>query len=65
MLVEAQFDDHGALLRCAIHASSGFRSLDEAALAMVRRAAEAVRADHAPGRVALLHIPITFQLEES
>lgn len=65
VLIEAHFTADGQLTRCAIHSSSGFAVLDEAALAMVRRAAEAVRLQHAPGRLAQLRIPITFQLEES
>ena len=65
VLVEAHFTADGQLSRCAIHSSSGFTALDDAALAMVRRAADLARVHHAPGRLAQLRIPITFRLEES
>lgn len=63
--VEAHFNADGALLRCVVHASSGFSALDEAAVAMVKRAADAVRAQHQPGRNAQLRLPIVFELKES
>lgn len=63
--VEAHFAADGQLLRCAVQIGSGFRALDEAAVLMVRRAAEAARALINPGRSAQLRIPITFHLEES
>lgn len=63
--VEAHFAADGQLLHCVVQLGSGFRALDEAALAMVQRAADAARTRTHPGRSALLRIPIRFHLEES
>ncbi len=63
--VEARFSADGMLLRCDVAGSSGFRSLDEAALKLVRTAAEALRAHHAPGELAELRIPIAYELSGS
>ncbi len=63
--VEAHFAADGQLLRCVVQLGSGFRALDEAAIAMVHRAADAARALIHPGRSTRLRIPITFHLEES
>lgn len=65
VLVEAHFSADGQLLRSAVHTASGFSVLDEAALAMVKRAADVTRAQLTPGRPAQLRIPITFHLEET
>ena len=63
--VEARFSADGELLRCDVASSSGFRSLDEAALKLVRAAAEALRAHHGPGELAELRIPIAYELSGS
>lgn len=63
--VEARFSADGELLRCDVAGSSGFRSLDEAALKLVRAAAEALRAHHGPGELAELRIPIAYELSGS
>lgn len=63
--VEARFSADGELLRCDVASSSGFRSLDEAALKLVRAAAEALRAHHVPGELAELRIPIAYELSGS
>jgi len=63
--VEARFSAEGELLRCDVAGSSGFRSLDEAALKLVRTAAEALRAHHGPGELAELRIPIAYELSGS
>jgi periplasmic protein TonB len=63
--VEAHFSAHGELIRCMVIISSGFKSLDEAALALVRQTADLVRASDQPGRSAELRIPIAFELKES
>ncbi|GMV02999.1 MAG: TonB family protein [Burkholderiaceae bacterium] len=63
--VEARFSADGELLRCDVAGSSGFRSLDEAALTLVRTAAEALRAHHGPGELAELRIPIAYELSGS
>lgn len=63
--VEARFSAEGDLLRCDVAGSSGFRSLDEAALKLVRTAAELLRAQHAPGELAELRIPIAYELSGS
>jgi len=63
--VEAHFSPLGELTFCVVAISSGFKSLDEAALALVRKTAEAVRTSHQPGRNAELRIPIAFELKES
>lgn len=65
VLVEAHFNAEGALVQCVVATSSGFTLLDDAALAMVRRAAEAVRLHQQPGRNARLRLPIEFELKES
>lgn len=63
--VEARFSADGELLRCDVAGSSGFRSLDAAALKLVRTAAEALRAHHGPGALAELRIPIAYELSGS
>lgn len=63
--VEARFSAQGELLRCDVAGSSGFRSLDEAALTLVRTAAEALRVLHGPGELAELQIPINYELSGS
>lgn len=63
--VEARFSAEGELLRCDVAGSSGFRSLDQAALKLVRTAAEALRAHHGPGELAELRIPIAYELSGS
>lgn len=63
--VEAHFSAQGELLRCSVASGSGFTALDEAALQLVRQAADIVRATHQPGRVAQLRIPIAYELKES
>jgi len=63
--VEARFSADGELLRCDVAGSSGFRSLDDAALKLVRAAAEALRAHHGPGALAELRIPIAYELSGS
>lgn len=63
--IEAHFSAQGELLQCLVANGSGFRALDEAAMQLVRQAAEAVRASHQPGRVAQLRIPIVYELKES
>jgi len=60
--VQAQFAADGELLACAVAASSGFRALDEAALQLVRLAADRLRASSAPGNRAELRIPIFYEL---
>ncbi len=60
--VHAQFAADGELLGCEVAASSGFRTLDEAALALVRLAAGQLRASSAPGSGAELRIPIAYEL---
>ncbi|MDT4844411.1 hypothetical protein FQZ97_783670 [compost metagenome] len=63
--VEAHFSAQGELLDCFVASGSGFKALDEAALQLVRQAADLVRATHQPGRVAQLRIPIAYELKES
>lgn len=63
--VEAHFSAQGELLHCFVVSGSGFKALDEAALQLVRQAADLVRATHQPGRVAQLRIPIAYELKES
>jgi len=63
--IEAHFSAHGELLQCVVANGSGFKALDEAALQLVRQAAELVRATHQPGRVAQLRIPIVYELKET
>lgn len=63
--VEARFSAEGDLLRCDVAGSSGFRSLDEAALKLVRTAAELLRVHHRPGELAELRIPIAYELSGS
>lgn len=63
--VEAQFSAHGELLRCVVATSSGFKALDEAAVQLVRTAAELAREQHQPGRMADLRIPIVYELKDS
>lgn len=65
VLVEASFSADGDLLRCDVADSSGFRSLDEAALQLVRTAAGLLRSRQAPGRLAELRIPIAYELSGS
>ncbi len=60
--VHARFAADGELLRCEVAASSGFRALDEAALQLVRSAAEQLRASQAPGRLAEVRVPISYEL---
>ncbi|MFW5330838.1 energy transducer TonB [Hydrogenophaga sp. ZJX-1] len=63
--VEAHFSAQGELLDCFVVSGSGFKALDEAALQLVRQAADLVRATHQPGRVAQLRIPIAYEFKES
>ena len=63
--VEAHFSAQGELLDCFVATGSGFKALDEAALQLVRQAADLVRATHKPGRVAQLRIPIAYEFKES
>jgi protein TonB len=63
--VEASFSPDGLLLRCNVADSSGYRSLDEAALELVHKAAELLRSRQVPGALAELRIPIAFQLSGS
>lgn len=63
--VEAHFSAQGELLHCFVASGSGFKALNEAALQLVRRAADVVRATQQPGRVAQLRIPIAYELKES
>ena len=63
--VEAHFSAQGELLDCFVASGSGFKALDEAALQLVRQAADLVRATHQPGRVAQLRIPIAYEFKES
>ena len=63
--VEAHFSAQGELLDCFVASGSGFKALDEAALQLVRQAADLVRATHKPGRVAQLRIPIAYEFKES
>ncbi|MDP2023030.1 MAG: energy transducer TonB [Hydrogenophaga sp.] len=63
--VEAHFSAQGELLDCFVASGSGFKALDEAALQLVRQAADLVRATHQPGRVAQLRIPIAYEIKES
>jgi len=65
VLVAAKFSADGDLLRCDVADSSGFGSLDEAALQLVRTAAELLRAQRAPGALAELRIPIAYELSGS
>ncbi|MBW7924282.1 MAG: energy transducer TonB [Burkholderiaceae bacterium] len=60
--VHAQFAADGELLGCEVAASSGFRTLDEAALELVRLAAGQLRTGSAPGSRAELRIPIAYEL---
>lgn len=60
--VHARFAADGELLRCEVVASSGFRVLDEAALKLVRNAAEQLRSSRAPGRLAEVRVPIAYEL---
>ncbi|CAM8671326.1 TonB Periplasmic protein TonB, links inner and outer membranes [Comamonadaceae bacterium] len=63
--VDAWFDEAGILVHCAVVVSSGYRVLDEAAIALVRSASEIARLQHTPGRAAELRLPITYELKES
>lgn len=63
--VEARFSPDGELLRCDVADSSGYRSLDEAALELVRTAAALLRSQQVPGVLAELRIPIAFELSGS
>lgn len=63
--VEASFSPDGELLRCDVADSSGYRSLDEAALELVRTAAALLRSQQVPGTLAQLRIPIAFELSGS
>lgn len=63
--VDARFDEAGILVHCAVVVSSGYRVLDEAAIALVRSASEIARSQHTPGRAAELRLPITYELKES
>lgn len=63
--VEAHFSPQGDVVRCMVAISSGFKALDEAALQLVRQAAEVTRLQNQPGRVAELRIPIVFELKDS
>lgn len=63
--VEAHFSAEGELLQGVVASSSGFKALDEAALQLVRRAADLVRASHQPGHGTRLRIPIAYEFDES
>jgi len=63
--VDARFDEAGVLVHCAVVVSSGYRVLDEAAIALVRIASDLTRSQLTPGRAAELRIPITYELKES
>ena len=63
--VEAHFSPQGDVVRCMVAISSGFKALDEAALQLVRQAAEVTRLQNQPGRMAELRIPIVYQLKDS
>lgn len=63
--VEAHFSPQGDVVRCVVAISSGFKALDEAALQLVRQAAEVTRLQNQPGRVAELRIPIVYELKDS
>ena len=63
--VEAHFSPQGEVVRCLVAISSGFKALDEAALQLVRQAAEVTRLQNQPGRMAELRIPIVYQLKDS
>jgi protein TonB len=63
--VEAHFSPQGDVVRCMVAISSGFKALDEAALQLVRQAAEVTRLHNQPGRVAELRIPIVYELRDS
>jgi len=60
--VHAQFAADGELLDCEVAASSGFRTLDEAAVELVRVAAGQLRSSSVPGSRAQLRIPIAYEL---
>jgi protein TonB len=63
--VEAHFSPQGDVVRCLVAISSGFKALDEAAVQLVRQAAEVTRIQNQPGRVAELRIPIVYELKDS
>lgn len=63
--VEAHFSPQGDVVRCMVITSSGFKALDEAALQLVRQAAEVTRLQTQPGRMAELRIPIVYELKDS
>ncbi len=60
--IHAQFAADGELLDCEVASSSGFRTLDEAAVALVRVAAGQLRTSSVPGSRAQLRIPIAYEL---
>lgn len=63
--VEAHFSAQGEVLNCVVANSSGFKALDEAAVQLVRQAADMARAHYQPERVTELRIPIVYQLKDS
>lgn len=63
--VEAHFSATGEVVRCEIVGTSGFKALDDAALQLVRQAADTLRARQQPGRMTELRIPIVYELKES
>lgn len=62
--VMASFSAQGDLLRSAINQSSGYKALDEAALHLVKFAADLARAGHQPGQIAEIKIPIVYELKD-
>lgn len=63
--VEAHFSPAGEVVRCLVVGTSGFKSLDEAAMQLVHQAADVARTQHQPGRATELRIPIVYELKES
>ncbi|HZW14527.1 MAG TPA: TonB family protein [Noviherbaspirillum sp.] len=63
--VEAHFSAAGEVVRCEVVGTSGFKALDEAALQLVRQAADTLRTRQQPGRATELRIPVVYELTES
>jgi protein TonB len=65
VVVQAAFAADGTLLECAVADSSGFATLDAAALQLVRTAAHAALASATPGDRVTLRIPIVYELKDT
>jgi protein TonB len=65
VVVHAAFAADGTLVECAVADSSGFATLDAAALQLVRTAAHAALASATPGDRVTLRIPIVYELKDT